>query len=168
MFKINRKYKQYFFFFTHFKKDICICKKSQNIDDISKNDHSGFDLSGIMELQSRNELIMSLITSLNSFTHTVGETENKINGLCGSIIESLHLILSLMEETVSTTDHHDLLLELTSERSQFMDNIRNDLLSGTSENLHEKKSLFVSTRIFERILWQLRQILVSKLSVDPA
>lgn len=135
----------------------------QFIDDISKNDHSVFDLSGIMELQSRNELMMSLISSLYSFTQTVGEAENRKNGLCGSIIESLHLILSLMEESISTADNNDLLLELTSERSQLMDNIRNDLLSGTSENLHEKKSLFVSTRIFERILWQLRQILTSKL-----
>ncbi|MEK9940517.1 MAG: hypothetical protein VW548_06100 [Methylotenera sp.] len=72
-----------------------------------------------------------------------------------------------MEETTSAADNYDLLLELTSERGQLMDNIRNNLLSGTSENLHEKKSLFVSTRIFERILWQIRQILAAKSSENP-
>lgn len=136
----------------------------QFIDDVSRHEHAGTSMSSMMELQSRNELIVSLITSLNSFTHTVSETAHRQSGLCGSIIESLHLILSLMEETTSATENDDLLLELTSERSQLMDNIRNNLLSGTSENLHEKKSLFVSTRIFERILWQIRQILTSKSS----
>lgn len=139
----------------------------QFIDDISRYDHSGSNMSGIMELHSRNELIMSLITSLHSFTNTASENSNNKNGLCGSIIESLHLILSLVEETIASSDNNDLLVELTSEKSQLMDNIRNNLLSGDSDNLHEKKSLFVSTRIFERILWQLRQLLSSKLSGIP-
>jgi phosphate:Na+ symporter len=67
-----------------------------------------------------------------------------------------------MEETVANDENDEMLLELTSERSQLMDDLRNRLLYDETTNVAERKSLYVSTRVFERVLWQLRQMLISK------
>jgi len=128
------------------------------IDEISQHE-LGKEMTAVLELQSHNEAIISLLGSLHSFTTTVSEMENFQDGLSGSIIESLHLILTLMEETATSHDNVDFLLELTSDKSQLMDMIRDTLLAESGGNIAIRKSLFVSTRIYERILWQLRQIL---------
>lgn len=133
----------------------------QFIDELSHHE-LGQEMSNILELQSRNEAIISLLNSLNTFTITVGETKSQRENLSGSIIESLHLILTLMEETVTSDENNEMLIELTSERSQLMDDIRNRLLYDETTNMAERKSLYVSTRVFERVLWQLRQMLISK------
>jgi hypothetical protein len=67
-----------------------------------------------------------------------------------------------MEETVANDENDEMLLELTSERSQLMDDLRNRLLYDEATNVAERKSLYVSNRVFERVLWQLRQMLISK------
>ena len=64
-----------------------------------------------------------------------------------------------MEETSSSHENDEFLLELTSDKSQLMDTIRNTLLAESGGNIATRKSLFVSTRVYERILWQLRQML---------
>ena len=128
------------------------------IDEISQHE-IGKEMSAVLELQSHNEAIISLLGSLHSFTATVSETENFKDGLSGSIIESLHLILTLMEETSSSHENDEFLLELTSDKSQLMDTIRNTLIAESGGNIATRKSLFVSTRVYERILWQLRQML---------
>jgi phosphate:Na+ symporter len=133
----------------------------QFIDELSHHE-LGQEMSHILELQSRNEAIISLLNSLHTFTTTVGETQNHTENLSGSIVESLHLILTLMEETVANDENDEMLLELTSERSQLMDDLRNRLLYDEATNVAERKSLYVSTRVFERVLWQLRQMLISK------
>ena len=130
----------------------------QFIDEISHHE-LGKEMSDVLELQSHNEAIIALLGSLSSFTTAVSDTKNFKEGLSGSIIESLHLILTLMEETVSGDENVDFLMELTSDKGQLMDNIRNTLLSESSIDITARKSLFVSTRVFERILWQLRQML---------
>lgn len=128
------------------------------IDEISHHE-LGKEMSDVLELQSHNEAIIALMGSLSSFTTTVSATQNFKEGLSGSIIESLHLILTLMEETASSDENVDFLMELTSDKGQLMDNIRNTLLSESSSDITVRKSLFISTRVFERILWQIRQML---------
>jgi phosphate:Na+ symporter len=130
----------------------------QFIDEISHHE-LGKEMSDVLQLQSYNESIIALLESLNNFTNTVGATKNFKEGLSGSMIESLHLVLTLMEETLSGDENTDFLMELTSDKGQLMDNIRNTLLSETSIDINIRKSLFVSTRVFERILWQIRQML---------
>jgi phosphate:Na+ symporter len=130
----------------------------QFIDEISHHE-LGKEMSDVLQLQSYNEAIIALLESLNNFTNTVGATKNFKEGLSGSMIESLHLVLTLMEETLSGDENTDFLMELTSDKGQLMDNIRNTLLSETSIDINIRKSLFVSTRVFERILWQIRQML---------
>lgn len=133
----------------------------QFIDELSHHE-LGQEISNILELQSRNEAIISLLNSLNTFAITVAETEHYGENLSDSIIESLHLILTLMEESVDTDENNEILMALTSEKSQLMDDIRNRLLYDENTQMSERKSLYVSTRIYERTLWQIRQMVISK------
>ena len=135
------------------------------IDEISHQD-LGDEMNYFLELQSRLESIISLMGSLNAFTAAVSTTKNHQEGLSGSIVEGLHLVLELMGDSLSNLEDFDILMELTSDRGHLMDKIRDTLISDNSKNLAERKSLFVSTRIFERILWQIRQMLLSNLRLE--
>lgn len=112
-----------------------------------------------IELQSRHEGLVALMHSLNSFTQTIKETKNYHTGLSAATVEGLHLVLQLMEENIDANENIELLQELTSDRSQLMDSIRNKLMTDSDTQVNDRKALFISTRIFERILWQIRQIL---------
>jgi phosphate:Na+ symporter len=132
------------------------------IDEISHHD-LGEEMSNLLELQSRNEAIISLLASLNTFTSIVSETKDYKEGLSGALIEGLHLILTLLEETVTSNENNEVLIELTSDKSQLMDNIRAALISDESTSVNDRKALFVCTRVFERIVWQIRQMQLSNL-----
>lgn len=131
------------------------------IDEISHHE-SGREMTEVLNIQSRNESINSLLASLNSFSTTFNETTIAPGGLQRSMIESLHLILSLLEETIQTHDDYEFLVQLTSDKSQIMDMIRDSLISDSTQSASDKKSLYVSTRIFERIIWQIRQMIAEK------
>jgi phosphate:Na+ symporter len=130
----------------------------QFIDEISHQD-LGDQITLFIELQSRHEGLVALMHSLNSFTKTIKETKNYHTGLSAATVEGLHLVLQLMEENIDANENIELLQELTSDRSQLMDNIRNKLMTDSDTQVNDRKALFISTRIFERILWQIRQIL---------
>ena len=74
------------------------------------------------------------------------------------MVEGLHLILMLLNESVLEEDSHDMLIELTSEKSQLMENIRKSLVVDNAKSVSEKQSLLIATGIFERVLWLVRQI----------
>lgn len=121
----------------------------------------------IFALQSCNEAIISLQDSLNNFVCALQATKNLETGWAGSMAESLHLILTLLGDALTeVSDERDALLALTSDRSKLMEKIRDSLLSGESVDLAERQSLFVSTGIFERIIWLVRQIVLSRLPAN--
>ena len=67
----------------------------------------------------------------------------------------------LLNESILENDENGMLLELTSEKSQLMENIRRSLVSDDSKSISEKQSLLIATGIFERVLWLVRQISLS-------
>lgn len=81
------------------------------------------------------------------------------------MVESLHLILTLLNESLVTKDSDDeLLVSLTSDRSDLMEKIRDSLLNDQSISLEERQMLFVSTSAFERIIWLIRRIHAARLA----
>lgn len=116
----------------------------------------------IFALQGRNEAIISLQASLLSFVNTLISSHNVQNNLSQSMVEALHLVLTVLQDTVTSEEDADMLMMLTSDRSALMEQIRSSLLSGDGEpDIAVRQSLFVSTGIFERVLWLVRQIVVA-------
>ena len=107
---------------------------------------------------------MSLQNSLASFVETLQSIKNPDAGWTASMIEGLHFVLIMLAEALTKdgTEDRELLLTLTSDRSKLMDKIRDSMLSEKSGDLVERQALFVSTGIFERIIWLVRQIVLSK------
>jgi phosphate:Na+ symporter len=99
--------------------------------------------------------------SLNDFTLTLLPIIKNDISLSSSLVEGLHLILMLLNECVQEVDEGNMLLELTSEKSQLMENIRKTLVSDTIRSVSEKQCLLIATGIFERVLWLVRQVAVS-------
>jgi phosphate:Na+ symporter len=74
------------------------------------------------------------------------------------MVESLHMILTLLHEQQSDEGGDLQLIEsLTSDRGSLMDSIRDKVLTDQSISNQDQKSLFLLTRIFERLLWQVRK-----------
>ena len=125
-----------------------------------RNDTHG-GIEKIFRVQAKNELVGLTQKSLNDFTLTLLPIIKNDISLVNSLVEGLHLILMLLNECVQEDDDGSMLLELTSEKSQLMENIRKNLVSDTSRSVSEKQSLLIATGIFERVLWLVRQVAVS-------
>lgn len=113
-------------------------------------------------LRDRNDLIDALqetLVELNYAVIAVGDAPEVAN-LMHSLVESLHMILMLLNglEAHSDADDLEVLRHLTHDRSDLMDNVRRRLL-GMGEvltpNLHH--SAFEATSLFERAIWLLRR-----------
>ena len=122
---------------------------------ISNNPQKG--LSELLILQSKNESIKSLLNSLESFASIAKENNLKKPDLSISMAESLHMLLTLIRECETSQEDIRILINLTSEQGSLMDEIRTKVskLNGTSG--HEQKALFLLTRLFERLVWQIRK-----------
>ena len=128
---------------------------------LNKNDNN---TESLFSIQSRNEDMISLVNGLYSFEQNIEATHNFQKGLASSMVESLHLILTLLNDSLITKDNDDeLLVSLTSDRSDLMEKIRDSLLNDQSINLEERQMLFISTSIFERIIWLIRRIHAARL-----
>jgi phosphate:Na+ symporter len=116
------------------------------------------DMSDLFRMQSKNESIQNLIITLKSFVDTVNELNIKQSNLSHSMVESLHMILTLLYEQQSSEEGDLQMIEsLTSDRGSLMDSIRDKVLADQSLSNMDQKSLFLLTRIFERLLWQVRK-----------
>jgi len=116
------------------------------------------DISDLFRMQSKNESIQNLVITLKSFVDTVNELKIKQSNLSDSMVESLHMILTLLYEQQSSEEGDLQMIEsLTADRGSLMDSIRDKVLADQSLSNMDQKSLFLLTRIFERLLWQVRK-----------
>lgn len=143
------------------RHDACVSvssKISSFIEQVALKNDSDEGIEKIFKLRAKNELVGLTQKSLNDFTLTLSPIIKSNIGLTTSLVEGLHLILMLLNESVLEEDSHDMLIELTSEKSQLMENIRKSLVVDNAKSVSEKQSLLIATGIFERVLWLVRQI----------
>ena len=134
-----------------------LCKNIKNFSDevITLNPQN--EMADLLKIQSKNESIESLLITLQNFVSTVNELNIKQLTLSNSIVESLHMILTLLQESQSSSEDNEMLENLTSDKGALMDKIRDQLLENKKLSSQEQKSLFLLTRIFERLIWQIRK-----------
>lgn len=119
---------------------------------IEKSQGTGIDQ--LLKLESRNDSLKSILVSLDQFVLTADKKGLKQSTLCSSMIESLHMILTLLEEYQIDEDNLTAIRKLTSDRGSLMENIRDKLIKDKDISSNEQKDLFMLTRVFERIIWQ--------------
>jgi phosphate:Na+ symporter len=136
-------------------------KISSFIEQVALKNDSDEGIEKIFKLRAKNERVGLTQKSLNDFTLPLSPIIKSNIGLTTSLVEGLHLILMMLNESVLEEDSHDMLLELTSEKSQLMENIRKSLVADNSKSVSEKQSLLIATGIFERVLWLVRQLTTS-------
>jgi phosphate:Na+ symporter len=139
------------------------------MEETAMHNHSDGAIERIFALQSRNEAIISLQDSLYSFAEALLATRNPESGWSGMMVEGLHFILLILRDSLEEdSDEHETLLKLTEDRSKLMENVRNSLLTEKSGELGERQALFISTGIFERIVWMVRQMAMGSAIRNPS
>lgn len=116
-------------------------------------------------LRQRNELLGSLQETLADLVQQCGPLARhpQTQSLSHGMVETLHLMLETLAETAvgRHADDRALLLELTQDRSELMDEIRRKLL-GTEVNLAQdlQHAALTVTGLFERSVWLMRRYLL--------
>jgi phosphate:Na+ symporter len=88
--------------------------------------------------------------------------ESQIGGTITSMVESLHLILTLLEEELQAPDEFQRasLAAMTSDRSEVMDRLRSALIKGERAlSKSEQDTLMTVTTHFEHAIWLIRRVL---------
>jgi phosphate:Na+ symporter len=139
------------------------------MEETAMHNHSDGAIGRIFTLQSRNEAIISMQNSLYSFVEALQASGNPQSGWAGTMVEGLHFILLILCDSLEDiSDEHETLLKLTEDRSKLMENVRNSLLTEKSGDLGERQALFISTGIFERIVWMVRQMAMNSAFMKAA
>ena len=118
----------------------------------------------IVGVQKRNEILLALIGSSSDYIAAVASAGpraegDKLGRLLFVLNESLHAILLVANDAVTTRDDIDmqLLFNLTSDRSAQMEKIRRQVMEVEEVSPNDHNALYASTTLFERILWLTRR-----------
>jgi hypothetical protein len=125
------------------------------------NSNPGFDgVDRIFEARSRLRGLVTLQECLHEFASHMASLRGETgSSLKTSLIESLHLLLTMAAEVAQTGDEDDraFLEELTSDRSDMMEGIRRQLLAQPA-SASMREALLVATVLFERAVWLIREL----------
>ena len=131
----------------------------------------GYDgVERIFEARSRLHTLQSLQNCLEDFArHAGGLPDPSNHSLGANLVESLHLLLTMVAEISQTGDSTDraLLDDLTSDRSDMMDGLRKQLI-GEAATASVRESLLVATMLFERAVWLIRDLRIPVRDSVPA
>jgi len=119
-------------------------------------------LEHIVNLQSRNALIINLQDSCMELVERLQQPAANPNAerMRHSVAEGLHALLNTLAQTADSRDRLDLqlLLHLSSDRSEVMKRIRGELLGNDPAlSISDKQQLLDATSLVERITWLVRR-----------
>lgn len=134
------------------------------LKELMDNHVSRSTLEAAVDLSKRQELLHSLILTIDDYVTIVGAAYkrricDKLKNLLFALGESFDTILSLAQDAFKTRSQDDLslLLDFTSDRSGQMENIRKKIIDFEELSPSDHKTLYASTTLFERSLWLIRR-----------
>jgi len=134
------------------------------LTNILDNNSSRDVLIDVVEIQKRNEILLSLIGAVSDYVKTIEAAgavspDSKFGRLLFALGESLHTILAVANDAFLHKDRHDLdlLREFTSDRSMQMERVRRQVMEVEDIGPAEHDTLYASTTLFERTLWLLQR-----------
>ena len=131
----------------------------------------GYDgVERIFEARSRLHALQSLQDCLRDFVrHAAGLPQATGHSLGANLVESLHLLLTMVADVSQTGDSIDraLLDDLTSDRSDMMEGLRRQLI-GEAATASVREALLGATMLFERAVWLIRDLHIPAHGMAPA
>jgi phosphate:Na+ symporter len=136
---------------------------TQFVNSLMERQPSRECLERALNLQNRNDLLISLSDNLKTFVAVSTESKDspQILSFSQRAAEALHLILTTAQETVETPDedNRQILLQLTADRGEMMGQMRRSLNSiGQDLTAAQNQFLMSLTTLFERIIWLLQRL----------
>lgn len=117
---------------------------------------------GLLLLQRSNNHILPLIDALHGYVDELNNLKTvalQERGICDSMTESLHFLLTLVADQAKGEDvERDMLIRLTADRSTVMTRFRNEIVVNSAQSNATREALFVATGLFERMVWLIRQL----------
>ena len=127
------------------------------IDQLMAHQQSNETLERLMNIRSRNELILHIKTACHGLFDLlrVEFQEPAAAQLKVALVEGLcAVLLVLCDELDASEGGHEMLLMLTSDRAGVMEGIRSSLIrSDNGLGVDSKTRLLPATSLFERIIW---------------
>lgn len=119
--------------------------------------------SRLLNLHNRHSLIVSLEDSLARLAAamTTGHTSPTLRTRTDNFIQALDALLLTTLDTVASADPIDreLLLEITSDRGDVMERLRQSFLAGESQlEVADRSALFYLTTLLERAIWLIHEL----------
>ena len=136
---------------------------TQFVNSLMERQPSRECLERALNLQNRNDLLISLSDNLKTFVAVSTESKDspQILSFSQRAAEALHLILTTAQETVETPDedNRQILLQLTADRGEMMGQMRRSLNNiGQDLTAAQNQFLMSLTTLFERIIWLLQRL----------
>jgi len=129
---------------------------------LAKKNANESAIAHIFKAQCLNQSLIGVDETLYTFSNTLLVEQHQFKGVAlhSSLLESAHLILMMFADATQDDDEKSILIELTSDKSQMMEKIRHQLINDLSIAMQVRQSLIFSTGLFERFIWQVRQVAV--------
>jgi phosphate:Na+ symporter len=117
----------------------------------------------LSRLQNRMSLLLYLEDSLRGLTATIEPVsfDGKLGTVISSLVETLDFVLLTLIEALEANndDSLELLLEITADRGDMMEKVRQDFLADEAQLLATDRAILLqSTSIFERIIWMAQRL----------
>jgi phosphate:Na+ symporter len=120
------------------------------------------EMERLTRLQGRLSLIVYIedsLRTLHASTLTIPRS-GSLADLLSTFIEGLDFVLLTAIDALETKDPTaiDLLFEVTSDRGDLVERMRNDFLSGSGASSSDRAVLLQVTSVFERIVWMMHRL----------
>ena len=137
-------------------------KIKEFIDQLSLLPLSDASTHNTFKVKEINRKVHVILESLFNVIEILAPVMSEKNSIVSSLVESLHFTLTTFTESDPKVSD-ELLIDITSDKSTVMQNIRKKLLADTSTDMSVKQRIFSAITHFERMTWLINQIEVSKI-----
>lgn len=131
------------------------------MDDLMLHCQTHTALERLMHFRTSQEVVRQLYDTELALTHAVSKAfpNDLALGMGNRLMDSLHAVLSVMADSATDPDLLPTTLILTSDRSEFMKQLRISMASSHSHLDSEAlANLFAATSLFERVIWSAHRL----------
>ena len=119
------------------------------------------DVGGLLLLQHQYKQLQSIIDTLHSFIEELESLKDPVPrelAMRSSMTETLHFLLGLAADHANGEGDAETLEGITRDRGDIMTRFRDEIVEHDTSSNSNREALFVATGLFQRLVWQVREI----------